>query len=233
MAATTENEVRDTVTRIKICGITNLEDALVALDCGADMLGVIRVLESPRCVPGNDLLLHLNSRNRLSNARLVGVYRDRKDAEEDRDAGLFSLIQAYSDTLPYGQCMGFPRYIDAYAVRDAGVFAAIEADIARKRIGSAVTSALLLDTYHKDKLGGSGETFNWELAIEAKQRFGLPLMLAGGLTPENVGEAVRTVRPYSVDVSSGVEAEPGRKDHAKVKAFIQAVREADRQLSER
>ena len=91
--------------------------------------------------------------------------------------------------------------------------------------------AILLDTYHKDKLGGSGETFNWELAMEAKERFGLPLILAGGLTPENVGEAVRTVRPYAVDVSSGVEAEPGRKDHAKVKAFIQAVREADRGLS--
>jgi phosphoribosylanthranilate isomerase len=87
--------------------------------------------------------------------------------------------------------------------------------------------AILLDTYHKDKLGGSGETFNWELAVEAKRRFDIPIILAGGLTPENVEEAISTVRPYAVDVSSGVEAEPGRKDHTKLKAFFEAVRRAD------
>ncbi len=90
--------------------------------------------------------------------------------------------------------------------------------------------AYLLDAYNQDKLGGSGETFNWELAVEAKRRFGKPIILAGGLTPENVGEAIATVQPYAVDVSSGVEAEPGRKDHARLKAFIDAVREADRHL---
>ena len=84
-----------------------------------------------------------------------------------------------------------------------------------------------MDAYHKDKLGGSGETFNWDLAIEAKRRFDVPIILAGGLTPDNVEEAIAKVQPYAVDVSSGVEAEPGRKDHAKLKAFLQAVRRAD------
>ena len=88
----------------------------------------------------------------------------------------------------------------------------------------------VLDTYHQDKLGGSGETFNWDLAVEAKARFGKPIILAGGMTADNVGEAVARVRPFAVDVSSGVEAAPGRKDHAKLKAFIRAVRDADRFL---
>ena len=87
------------------------------------------------------------------------------------------------------------------------------------------TDAFLLDAYSKSGLGGTGEKFNWELAIEA-QKFGKPIFLAGGLTPENVADAVRQVRPFAVDVSSGVESAPGKKDVAKMRAFIQAVRGA-------
>jgi phosphoribosylanthranilate isomerase len=87
------------------------------------------------------------------------------------------------------------------------------------------TDAFLLDAYSKSGLGGTGEKFNWELAIEA-QKFGKPIFLAGGLTPENVGDAVKKVRPFAVDVSSGVECAPGKKDAAKVRAFVAAVRAA-------
>jgi phosphoribosylanthranilate isomerase len=87
------------------------------------------------------------------------------------------------------------------------------------------TDALLLDAYSKAGLGGTGEKFNWDLAIAA-QKFGKPIFLAGGLTPENVADAVRQVQPFAVDVSSGVESAPGKKDAAKVRAFIQAVRNA-------
>jgi phosphoribosylanthranilate isomerase len=87
------------------------------------------------------------------------------------------------------------------------------------------TDAWLLDAYSPDKAGGTGETFNWDLAVEAR-RLGRPIFLAGGLTPQNVAEAVRRVEPYAVDVSSGVEAAPGRKDHAKVRAFIEAAKGA-------
>ena len=87
------------------------------------------------------------------------------------------------------------------------------------------TDAFLLDAYSKNGLGGTGETFNWDLAVEA-QKFGKPIFLAGGLTPENVAAAVRKVQPFAVDVSSGVESAPGKKDVAKVRAFIAAVRAA-------
>jgi phosphoribosylanthranilate isomerase len=89
------------------------------------------------------------------------------------------------------------------------------------------TDAWLLDAYSPGKLGGTGEAFNWDLALEA-QGWGRPIFLAGGLSPENVAEAVRRARPYGVDVSSGVEAAPGRKDHAKIRAFIQAAKSAER-----
>ena len=84
------------------------------------------------------------------------------------------------------------------------------------------TSAWLLDSFVPDQFGGTGAKFNWELALAAK-KLGRPIILAGGLTPENVGEAVRKVQPYGVDVSSGVEAKPGRKDHGKIRAFIEAA----------
>src|SRR5260221_13178053 len=85
------------------------------------------------------------------------------------------------------------------------------------------TDAFLLDAHSQGGLGGTGKKFNWDLAVEA-QKFGKPIFLAGGLTPENVAEAVRKVRPFTVDVSSGVESAPGKKDHAKVKAFIAAAK---------
>jgi phosphoribosylanthranilate isomerase len=105
----------------------------------------------------------------------------------------------------------------AFRVRDA---ASLES------VRQYPTEAWLLDAYSPDKLGGTGETFAWELALEA-QRWGRPIFLAGGLTPENVAEAVRRARPYAVDVSSGVEGTPGRKDHAKVRAFIQAAKSVE------
>jgi len=112
------------------------------------------------------------------------------------------------------------RLIKAFRVRDETSLGEIE----RYR---GQVHAIFLDSYHKDKLGGVGQTFNWNLAVEAKNLTDKPIILAGGLTPENVQDAIAKVKPYAVDVASGVEAEPGRKDHAKLKAFIRAVREYD------
>jgi phosphoribosylanthranilate isomerase len=94
-----------------------------------------------------------------------------------------------------------------------------------KALADFQTDAFLLDAYSPSGFGGTGEKFNWELAVEA-QKFGKPIFLAGGLTPENVAAAVSQVRPFAVDVSSGVESAPGKKDAAKVRAFIAAVRAA-------
>jgi phosphoribosylanthranilate isomerase len=96
-----------------------------------------------------------------------------------------------------------------------------------KELANFTTDAYLLDAYAPAARGGTGEKFNWELAVEA-QKFGKPVFLAGGLTPENVADAVRKVRPFGVDVASGVESSPGKKDHAKIRAFIAAVRNADK-----
>jgi phosphoribosylanthranilate isomerase len=112
-----------------------------------------------------------------------------------------------------------PLLIKAYRVRDEASLKEIAEDTNPRAL-------ILLDAYSPNALGGTGHTFNWELAKQAKH-LGLPIILAGGLTPENVADAVAAVQPYMVDVSSGVECEPGRKDHDKLRRFIRAAREAD------
>ncbi len=209
-------------TRIKICGITNLEDAQAAVEYGADALGFIGVVESPRYVAPETA--YEIGRHIPPFVTKVVVVKDWADKLSTMPK-LFDAFQYYSNERGLKRADGVRGYshyrgIRAYRIRDTQSLDEIAQTYQE-------ASAILLDTYHKDKLGGSGETFNWELALEAKQRFGLPIILAGGLTAENVGEAIRTVRPYAVDVSSGVEASPGRKDHAKIRAFVEAVQEAD------
>jgi phosphoribosylanthranilate isomerase len=104
----------------------------------------------------------------------------------------------------------------AFRIRDASALQQLE---------EYPTDAWLLDSYASDKPGGTGEKFDWDLAVAA-QHLGRPIFLAGGLTPENVSEAVKRVQPFGVDVSSGVEAAPGRKDHTKVRAFVRAAKQA-------
>jgi phosphoribosylanthranilate isomerase len=146
----------------------------------------------------------------------VGVF---VDAPEDlvrraiEECGL-SLLQFHGSETPE-YCLQFGLMsMKAFRIRDAGSL---------RPIPSYKTDAWLLDAYSPHKTGGTGEKFDWDLALEA-QKLGRPIFLAGGLTPENVAEAVARVQPYGVDVSSGVEAAPGKKDHAKVRAFIQAAR---------
>ncbi|MCW3051658.1 MAG: phosphoribosylanthranilate isomerase [Chthonomonadales bacterium] len=211
----------ETRTRIKICGITNREDALLAVEQGADALGFIFVPQTPRFVVGRgDLSELLHSVPPFVTRTAVCT------TLETYPVGLHNCldaIQFYSPDFPYvpGKLM-----VQSFRIKDADSLELIEEALQRWR-----PAAIHLDTFHKEKMGGSGETFNWELALEAKARFDLPLILSGGLTPENVAEAMMKVRPYAVDVASGVEASPGRKDPARVRAFCQAVREADRLFS--
>lgn len=214
----------DTVIRIKICGITNSEDARAAVDYGADALGFIFVPESPRYVGGDERLDVV-----WESAPLVSKVAVCLDATDlpGRFEGTFNAIQFYKPQADQTwHWSGGHSRIYAARMRDEASLEEIETAVAHlsRADGKLLIDALLLDTYHKDKLGGSGETFNWDLALEAKRRFGLPIILAGGLTPDNVADAVRTVQPYAIDVSSGVEASPGRKDHAKLRKFIRAVR---------
>lgn len=202
------------MTRVKICGITNVEDARAAVELGADALGFILVHKSPRYVPETDLESLTGAVPPLVSR--IGVCQDLQQVLPEW-IGYFDAMQVYAGPLNPARRL---RGIRALRIRNA--ISVEEVDLACE--GAA---ALLLDAYHPEKLGGSGETFDWEIAAAIRKSSKLPVILAGGLTPENVGGAVHRVRPYGVDVSSGVEKSPGRKDHAKIKAFIEAVQQAD------
>ena len=203
------------MTRIKICGISNGLDAMAAASAGADALGFIAVPGSPRFVPP-EVYHEISAALPLFVKRVVVAHRP-----EDAEEYLGEYVQHYEDAVegaPFRR--GAQWRIKAFRMRGESSLAEIEAY-------PDPVGAILLDTYHKTMLGGSGETFDWSLAVRAKALTDRPIILAGGLTPENVKEALEAVRPYAVDVASGVEASPGVKDHAKIKAFVRAVREWD------
>jgi len=203
------------MTKVKICGITNLEDALFAVEAGADALGFIFYAKSPRCIApdrAKEIILHLPPF-----VAKVGVF-----ANEELDR--VKEIMAHCD-LDYAQLHGDepPAQVAALAPRAIkAVQVSSAVDIERLTQYQAV--AYLLDTYHPTKPGGTGEAFDWELAVGAKSHG--PILLAGGLTPDNVAAAIERVHPYAVDVSSGVEAVPGIKDRQKVRRFIMAAKGA-------
>jgi len=204
-------------TRVKICGITNLADAQAAVEAGADALGFIFYQKSPRCMT---LPAAAKISKRLPPFVLrVGVFVNAAEELITRAIGEcgLGLLQFHGDETPEF-CLRFGLMsMKAFRIRDAESL---------KELPKYPTEAWLLDAYSAENLGGTGEKFNWDLAVEA-QKFGKPVFLAGGLTPENVAAAMHQVRPFGVDVSSGVETSPGKKDHAKVRAFIANVRLAE------
>lgn len=201
---------------VKICGITNQEDALAAVEYGANALGFIFHPESPRSITSN------TAGNIISSLPpfivTVGVFVDMGKSEVCEiasHAGL-NIIQLHGSESPeeYVSCRKVIKSIRVKDLTDLEVISGYEA-----------ASAILLDTYSPNMIGGTGQKFNWEIAVEAK-KFGR-IILAGGLTPENVEEAVKMVRPYGIDVASGVEdAQTGRKDHKKLKLFIERAQKA-------
>jgi phosphoribosylanthranilate isomerase len=200
--------------RVKICGITNLADAQAAAEAGADALGFVFYEKSPRhmtipAVAGISKLLP-------PFILRVGVFVNAPKEEIVRAIGEcgLGLLQFHGDEPPEFCTQFGLMSMKAFRIRDAESL---------KGLPKYKTDAWLLDAYSSDTLGGTGEVFNWDLAVEA-QKTGRPIFLAGGLTPGNVAEAVRKVRPFGVDVSSGVESSPGKKDHAKIRAFINAVK---------
>jgi phosphoribosylanthranilate isomerase len=201
-------------TRVKICGVTNVADALAAAEAGADMIGLNFYGQSPRHIPiatGAEI-----SRALPPFALRVGVFVNPAEDLVLRAMGEcgLSLLQFHGDE-DSDFCTQFGLMsMKAIRVRDAESL---------KQLADFNTDAFLLDAYSKSGLGGTGAKFNWELAVEA-QKFGKPIFLAGGLTPENVADAVKQARPFAVDVSSGVEGSPRQKDAAKIRAFITAVR---------
>ncbi len=202
--------------KVKICGITRAADAQAAAAAGADLLGFNFWTQSPRCLTpaaASDIIRALPPF-----VVKVGVFVDAEPEtvlEAVRVCGL-DLLQFHGDETP-DYCLQFNLMsMKAFRIRDAESLAALPA---------YHTDAWLLDAFVAGQPGGTGATFNWDLAVEAR-KLGRPVFLAGGLTPENVATAVRRVQPYGVDVSSGVESAPGVKDYQKVRDFIAAAKQA-------
>lgn len=194
--------------RVKICGITNAEDALAAVLFGADALGFVFYDRSPRCVTRGraaDIISQLPPF-----VTSVGVFVNEDPtilAETAVSAGL-QVVQLHGDESP-DCCNVWPRVVKAFRVSQMSDLSIIR---------QYAASAFLLDAYSRESYGGTGQTFNWDIAVEAKV-YGR-IILSGGLTPENVERAVQRVRPFAVDVSSGVERSKGIKDHDLMRNFI-------------
>jgi phosphoribosylanthranilate isomerase len=204
------------MTKVKICGIKTLDDALVAIEVGADYIGFnfypksVRFIEKNSCAAITSIL-----KKKYPQIKLVGVFVN-SPVEEIKDimkTCSLDLVQLHGDeTLEIMQSLsgkafkafrGVPQSLDGFARVDA--------------------PALLVDASVKGVYGGSGVTGDWNGTAELAKKY--PLLLAGGLTPENVADAVRQVKPWGVDVASGVEFAPGLKDAGKMKAFVQAVKQ--------
>lgn len=220
----------DKQVKVKICGMTNLEDALVAAEAGADFLGFIFYPPSKRATnPADVREIVAQLRQRPDCPTLVGVFVSEPAEVVDevlRECDL-DLAQLHGNETPF--MVNDPKsvlYGRAYkALRPQSVGEA-EAE-AEWFITEApnVRPTLFMDSYHPQLVGGTGELSNWEIGKKmAEMTAGF--MLAGGLTAENVAQAVQVVRPYAVDVASGVEASPGQKDHAAVRAFIANAKQA-------
>ena len=202
--------------KVKICGITSVGDAAAAVAAGADAVGLMFCAASPRRISVETA--QTIERTLPPGILRVGVFADPAPEEvflAMRQCGL-NLLQFHGHETPEF-CRQFGiMTMKAFRIRDAQSLL---------EIANYQTDAYLLDSGVPGLAGGTGVTFNWALAVEART-FGRPIFLAGGLTPANVAEAVRTVRPYAVDVSSGVEQSPGKKDAQKMRAFIDAARAA-------
>lgn len=211
--------------KVKICGITNIEDGLAAAQAGADFLGFNFYPQSPRYVTvaeAGAIVAAVRRQFRQAAPLGVGVFVN-ATPEQVR----YTL---YTAGLVYAQLHGDETPADiaaqrgrAYkALRPATLQAALEEVDLFGALGPADGPGLLVDAYHPALYGGSGQVSDWALGATLAQR--VPrLLLAGGLTPQNVFAAISTVRPWGVDVSSGVESAPGRKDHVKLRAFMSAA----------
>ncbi len=200
--------------RIKICGITRADDAQVAIDAGADALGFIFVRESPRYVTPEAAEKIIRTVPPFISRVGVFVNENPDTVMEIAERCGLDTLQLHGDETPE-YCSNMKLTVIRAFRMSAGF---TESLLTRFTVG-----AFLFDTAVKGKLGGTGETFDWKRAVPLK-RYG-PLILAGGLRPGNVAEAIRVVGPYGVDVSSGVEANPGIKDHKAIKEFIRICRE--------
>ncbi|WP_426209685.1 phosphoribosylanthranilate isomerase [Pseudomonas sp. TWR2-1-1] len=200
--------------RSKICGITCIDDALAAVNAGADAIGFVFYAKSPRSVTAQQARGIIAALPPF--VTTVGLFVNATACElnETLDAVPLDLLQFHGDETPE-QCEGYHRpWIKALRVKAGD-------DIAAACKAYARASGILLDTYVEGVPGGTGQAFDWSLIPQGLSK---PIILAGGLSAGNVAQAIAQVRPYAVDVSGGVEKSKGIKDHDRIRAFMQAVR---------
>jgi phosphoribosylanthranilate isomerase len=200
---------------VKICGITDYEDASIAVELGAVALGFI-FADSPRQITPQKARDIISAMPPFVNTVGVFVNEDPVVISKVIHYCGLDLVQLHGDESPDLCCELMPYTIKALRIKD-------ESSLRTSQIYHRKVRALLLDTYSKDKAGGSGKTFDWQLAIKIK-KLGIPIILAGGLGPSNIDSAISTVRPYAVDVNSGVEERPGKKSHTLMKDLMEKVR---------
>jgi phosphoribosylanthranilate isomerase len=210
-------------TRIKICGVTTVADARCAIELGADAVGLNLFRGSHRFVAVEAAVEIARCLPPFAEAVAV-VVQEPLPMALDRIAPIGRTVQWHGDDPPPTPPAPW-RFIPAFNVAGAADLERLRAYLNQCSAAMKLPAAVVLDGARAGQFGGTGKTIPWELL--AQLRLDVPLILAGGLTPRNVAEAVRAVRPYAVDVASGVESSPGRKDPALVRAFIDAVREAD------
>lgn len=203
--------------KVKICGITNSDDARAAVAAGADALGFVFHKASARCVTAEVVRRIIASLPPFVVPVGVFVNEDMKVVRDLMDSCGLALAQLHgNESAAYCEQLGRP-VLKAIRLRDMGSFLSLA-----EYKGRAGVRGFVIDSYSESAYGGTGKTTDWSLAAEAAKTSAI--LLAGGLTPANVAHAIVKVRPYGVDVSSGVEVSPGKKDHAQVKAFIQAAK---------
>ncbi len=207
--------------RIKICGVTTPDDIRMAADAGADAVGLNFYAQSPRYVDPRTAAPLLRALPPMLDA--IGVFVGLKTRQVCALAYQLGLrcVQCFGDIEDLEDSTPFQR-IAAFRVKDRSNLDEIENYLQKCREAKSLPAAVLIDSRVDGQFGGTGRTAPWELLTEFRP--GIPIILAGGLTPENVAEAIAVVRPYAVDVASGVESSPGRKDLDKVRRFIAAVR---------
>ncbi len=203
--------------RFKVCGITNYKDAMLAIKAGAYAIGFIFAEKSPRRIgpeKARDIIAFIPPF-----VQTVGVFvnKDPVRVEEIMKFCGLDLVQFHGDESPEICKRFMPRSIKAIRIKDKASL-----NIIQKYRGCV--RAILLDTYKKEKAGGTGEVFDWSIAVEAK-RFDIPIILSGGIGPENIKEAISIVRPFAIDVNSKVEISPGKKSPLLIQRLAQELKE--------
>ena len=204
---------RDTQVKVKICGMTNLKDVKVAVDDGVDAVGFIFYKKSPRSVTMQAVRKIVLELPPFVDS--VGIFVNETAEQINKIADRCNLdrVQLHGNESPTFCKKIRRRVIKAIRVKDIQSL---------KKLSDYPVSSFLLDTFSEDQYGGTGRVFDWNLAYPAK-KYG-PIILAGGLTPNNVRQAIQRIQPYGVDVCSGVESQPGIKDHKKMQIFLKNVK---------